>query len=257
MCEINKSNKVKPDYDEDKIKAFVYSNNESDKEIISDILRSYQGDKADEYHELANISDDVNKIQDRNQNTAFGQIAKGALAVAGGAVLLALGGAVAASPVGWVLLGAAAVTGIGMLIYNYIQKGKSKKEIAIRELKVDKIKQDEWDKQHDSTNTIRNKLFNSDKTKEELENQGISPLNKSLNEHNFSNIDHFYSNYINATSHKIVYEEYVKGNSDYDNLVESLGFKTKAKIDLENAPKPDDPLYYYPTPRQIATQLNN
>jgi hypothetical protein len=257
MCKINKLNNLQPDYDEAKINKLVYSENKSDKEIISQILRFYKGEKADEYHELANISDDVSKIQDRNKNTAFGQIAKGALAVAGGAVLLALGGAVAASPVGWVLLGAAAVTGIGMLIYNQIQKGKSKKEIAIRELNVDEFKQKEWDKQHDSTNTIWNKLTNSDKAMEDMEKQGISPLHKSLNEHKFSNIDHFYSNYINATSHKIVYEQYVLGNSEYDGIVEGLGFKTKTNIDLDKTPNPDDPLHYYPTPRQIATQLNN
>ena len=257
MCTINKLNNVEPNYDEKEIKRLVYSDNETDKKSISDILRTYQGDKAGEYHELANISDDVSKIQDRNKNTAFGQIAKGALAVAGGAVLLALGGAVAASPVGWVLLGAAAVAGIGMLIYNQIQKGKSKKEIAIRELNVDRIKQNEWDEKHESTNSIWNKFSDADKTREELEKQGTSPLDKELRKHEFSNIDHFYSNYINATSHKIVYEAYVIGNVEYDGIVEGLGFKTKVNIDKDKIPKPDDPLQYYPTPKQIATQLNN
>ena len=257
MCKVDLKEGDKPLHSTEEITKMVQSNKAPDKEAIANILRNYKGPKAGEYHELANIADDVSKLQDRNSNTAFGQIAKGALAVAGGAVLLALGGAAAASPVGWVLLGAAAVAGIGMLYFNYIAKGKSIKQIAIRELNVDPIEQEKWDKKHDETNSIWKKFTDGKKTHEDLTKQGISPLERKLREYKFSNIDHFYSNYMNATSHKIVYEAYVMNNKDYENIVEGLGFKTKDNIDKSKPPKADDPLFYYPTAKQIAKQLNN
>ncbi len=248
---INEKNKIEQStfFAEDDIEKWVNSGDETAKENIAILLKGYKGDHEQDLHQIADIADQVKDTQNRNMVSAGGLMAKGAIAVAGGAVLFVLG----SNPIGWALLGTAAVVGIGMLIYNAIQKGKSKKQIAIKELDVDEKAQKEWDDHEDkytgfTFSALKNTVMNPDETSEKLNKKGASPLSEKLDEHNFMDVDHFYSNYINATAHKIQHEAYLNKDEAYIEIVKSLGFKGPKDIG-------DDPSKY-PTPKQIAKQLN-
>src|SRR5207253_204545 len=60
-------------------------------------------------------------------------VTKGAITIAGGALLLAS----ATNPVGWALLGVAAIVGAIYAFYKLYQKRKRKRQVAARELGIE------------------------------------------------------------------------------------------------------------------------
>ncbi|HKQ06536.1 MAG TPA: DUF4157 domain-containing protein [Blastocatellia bacterium] len=132
--------------------------------------------------------------QANRKTSAIGTGLKGALSVAGGALLLAS----TATPIGWLLLTAGAIVGGIFAINRWLDKRKRKKEIAIKvfgiederkkwEADVAKVKKDHW--------------FWESAGKVERERLGPDPLERELKAHKFKDAGHFYANYINEMAH--------------------------------------------------------
>jgi hypothetical protein len=214
--------------------------------------------KAEEFKSLTSLASHLSRKQNNNRNSAAATIAKGAMAVAGGAVLVALG----TNPIGWGLLGAAAVVGIGILINDYIKKKKSRTEVALRELDIVN-EQAEWEKKHSEINGWFS-WYNKKEKKKKMAEEGVkkySPLEKKLNDLGKKDVGAWYSDYVNLTAGKIYNEHYCRDttvsgyDTTYNNIIANLGFKTKFEIDQEYTGK--DPKQYYPDKNQIAKAIAN
>jgi hypothetical protein len=213
--------------------------------------------KPDEFKFLINLTSHLSNKQSRIRTEAGLTMGKGAMAIAGGAMLVALG----SNPVGWGLLGAAAVVGIGILIYKHIKKGMARKEVAIRELNIvsEQAKYEKDKTETDGWFSFWNRAEKNEKMKEKGHDE-LSPLDKKLKELGKKNVGEWYSEYVNLTAAKIFNEHYAVDTTEndydkkYNNILINLGFMTKFEIDQANEGKKEKP---YPSVKKIAKAIAN
>jgi hypothetical protein len=184
--------------------------------------------------------------QEMRKKVAGATVLKGALLVAGGVTLLVL----ATNPVGWLLMGAAAVVGGLAAAWRFWQKTQRKKAVAIRELGV------EADfKKYEEEKKAANKGYSPLKYKERQAAvaaiKAKNPLHAKMTSIGYKKNDYakFYADYIHDTAHVLHMNGVVLGNSDKPEyrqmrqIVESMGFE----VNPDNAT---------PTPEQIARALH-
>ncbi len=184
--------------------------------------------------------------QEMRKKVAGATVLKGALLVAGGVTLLVL----ATNPVGWIVMGAAAVVGGLAAAWRFWQKHKRKKEVAIRELGVEaEFKKYEEDKK------AANKGWSPLKYKERAAAvaaiKAKNPLHAKMSAMGYTKNDYgkFYADYIHDTAHVLHMNGVVLGNSDKPEyrqmrqIVESMGLEV-------------DPEKETPTADQIARALH-
>jgi hypothetical protein len=123
-------------------------------------------------------------------------MAKGALSVAGGALLLAS----TATPIGWALLTVGALIGGIFAINRWWDKRKRKKAIAIKALKVEEERA-QWES--DVAAVKKEYHWWSAEGRRERARLGEDPLERELKAHNFRDVGHFYANYINQMAHTL------------------------------------------------------
>jgi hypothetical protein len=200
---------------------------------------------ADEYKSVASLASHLSKKQTNAKYSAGGTVAKGAIAVIGGGLLL---GGIAS---GGAVLGLAAVVGIGLLINDYIQKQKNRKEIALREFGI----VDDQAKYETINGTFS--WYNKDEKKQQRAAAGLSdmsPLDKALRDHRFDSLGDWYANYISEKAEIIHKNYYMAGNQEYKEIIISLGLKTKEQIDSEHNGIVNEE--NYPSKKQIGKAIN-
>ena len=213
--------------------------------------------KAAEFKSLTSLASHLSKKQSRIRTEAGLTMGKGAMAVAGGAVLVALG----TNPIGWGLLGAAAVVGIGILIYKHIKKGEARREIALREMNIVN-EQADYEKKREGINGWIARWNKEEKLKKMQAEKvdGPSPLDQKLSELGKKDVGEWYSEYVNLTAAQIFNGHYGVDTSKlmydktYRSILVNLGFKTKDEIDRDYEGKEPKP---YPSVKQIAKAIAN
>ena len=211
--------------------------------------------RAAEFKSLTSLASHLSEKQSRIRTEAGLTMGKGAMAVAGGAILVALG----SNPIGWGLLGAAAVVGIGILIYKHIKKGEARREIALREMNIVNEQAEYERKRADiiGYSARWNKEAKLKKMQDEKVD-GPSPLEEKLRDLSKKDVEEWYSEYVNLTAAKIHNEHYgvdttkFMYDKSYKSILINLGFKTKDEIDQEYENKETKP---YPSVKQIAKAI--
>lgn len=199
------------------------------------------GAKAQGNTELQNMATDAIATQKRAKTTAKGQMAKGAIAVAGGVLLAAS----MATPIGWMLLGAGAIVGLGVAIRNWWVKRAKKKEVVIRELGV----QADMERYEAEKKDIekRTGMFTKARKDQLAELETRNPLKLKLKQYGFTSVGHCYTSYTNATANKLYQSGVVNQRPEYEELISAVGLKVERKG--------VDPSGWKPTPEKIAKAL--
>lgn len=131
--------------------------------------------------------------------------AKGAVTIAGGALLIALG---MTSPVGWMLLGGAALVGGIYALYKLQQKSKRKRQLAARELGIESWRQ-RWKAKKKAAEA--SSWWGSQDRRNKMKNDvGEDPLNITLRSQGYESAGHFYARYIRTTA-QTIYDNAVAG----------------------------------------------
>jgi hypothetical protein len=184
--------------------------------------------------------------QEMRKKVAGATVLKGALLVAGGVTLLLL----ATNPVGWILMGAAAVVGGLAAIWRFWQKTKRKKTVAIRELGVEaEFKKYEEDKKNAKKGWSPLKYKERQAAVAAI--KGNNPLHKKMLAIGYkkNDYDKFYADYIHDTANVLHMNGVVLGNSakpeyrQMRQIVENMGFEVNPERET-------------PTPEQIGKALN-
>jgi hypothetical protein len=201
-------------------------------------------------NEIANnnsdISDDGNKIRDAAKQAAGTQsirktsglmtVGKGALAVVGGGLLLAS----ATTPIGWALLGGAALVGGIIALVRYLKNRKRKEEVALHVLGVEE-EQKVWKQKVEE---IENETgYFSDARKERMKTLGPSPLDTKLKEGGFKGIGHVYAKHLTDTAEFLHLNGVEQPRDDVVKLIQNMGLKV-------------DPQKRQPDTAKIAKALN-
>ncbi|MFL6278334.1 MAG: DUF4157 domain-containing protein [Blastocatellia bacterium] len=134
--------------------------------------------------------------QANRKTSSIGTGLKGALSVAGGALLLAS----TATPIGWLLLTAGALVGGIFAISKWWDKRKRKKEIAIKVFDIEDERK-KWEE--DVARVKKDHWFWDSAGKAKREALGPDPLERELKAHKFKDVGHFYANYINKMAHDL------------------------------------------------------
>ncbi|MDB5079470.1 MAG: hypothetical protein JWP00_1394 [Chloroflexi bacterium] len=183
--------------------------------------------------------------QNMRLKVAGATVLKGALLVAGGVTLLVL----ASNPVGWLLLGGAALVGGLAALWRFWKKTKRKKEVAIRELGVE-----EEFKQYEAKKKEANKGWGfgySARKAAVAEIKKDNPLHKKMVSMGYGKnaYDKFYADYIHDTSQVLYANGVLAAGSEVPEhqqmrqIVENMGFEVNAKAKT-------------PTAEQIAKALS-
>jgi hypothetical protein len=178
--------------------------------------------------------------QQRERTKGVATALKGGTTLAGG-ILLTIS---AATPVGWALIGGAAIIGAVAALYNWKKKGETKEKIAAEVLGVS----NQWqDYKNEVFYIKKNTTFGTQKRKrmlDALESRTPDPLKASLRQHNFKDAGHFYANYINYTANYLFTEgvESPEPNPEIVSFLTSMGLKVTPPAQ--------------PTAEKIAKQLS-
>ncbi|MES2328706.1 MAG: DUF4157 domain-containing protein [Bacteroidota bacterium] len=177
--------------------------------------------------------------QDSERDAGIGNVAKGVLAVAGGAAMIIA----AASPVGWVLLGLGAVVGGIMLLVNKVKAANTKKEVVADMLGV---KEEKKAYEAELAQIEKDTWWGTDarkaKMKEFKEKYPVDPLTKKVAQTEEKTVDALYDKHIHDTATMLYAQavDPVTANLDptneYVKIIEGLGLKIK-KDDPKN-PQP-------------------
>jgi hypothetical protein len=129
-------------------------------------------------------------------------VARGGVTIAGGALLLIS----ATNPVGWALLGVAAIVGAIYAFYKLYQKRKRKRQVAARELGIEawrnrwKAKKKEKKREIEGQVAWYHPLERSQRLEAAI---GKDPLEITLKQQGYENPGHFYSQYIKMTAESL------------------------------------------------------
>jgi hypothetical protein len=177
---------------------------------------------------------------------------KGTITIAGGAILIAAG---LTNPVGWALLGGAALVGGIYALYKLKEKSKHKRQVATRELGIQwwrarwKAKKKSVEGTSDWGSQPRR-----DRMKREV---GEDPLDITLRSQGYESPGHFYAQYIKTTA-QTLYDNAVAGEApdpqkreddvrgQMVKVIEAMGLR----IDRTKRP-------HTPTVKRIAQSLDN
>jgi hypothetical protein len=143
---------------------------------------------------LLRTAADVARLQGLQWWGGAATMAKGALTIAGGAVLLAAG---ISNPVGWALLGGAAVLGAIYVFYKLREKRKYKRQVAVRELGI-KSWRDRW--KAEKKKIEAETTWGSQERRQRLRGLGDDPLDITLRSQGYESPGHFYARYITMTA---------------------------------------------------------
>jgi Domain of unknown function (DUF4157) len=154
--------------------------------------------------EIQEAARQAQSTQDIRRSTGKWTIGKGVLLAAGGGLLAAS----LATPIGWVLLAGAALTGLISLALKFFRKRQRKVDVAMRALQVTQEQMDAWKRNVNGIESVT--WWGSARRRQMLERLGPDPLEKKLKENGFRSAGHFYANYINYTANKM-YDEGIDG----------------------------------------------
>jgi len=160
------------------------------------------------------------RTQATRQTAAGMTIAKGALAIAGGALLLAA----TATPIGWGLLAGAAVLGGVIAAVRYFQRKKGRRQTVIDNLppaiKAERIAWKAKKKEAEDTTT-----WGTNARRDALRAIGPDPLELWMGSNGFTNVDHAYARYINDTAQLLYRNAVVNDKPEMVRLVEAIGLR--------------------------------
>jgi hypothetical protein len=177
---------------------------------------------------------------------------KGAVTIAGGAVLIALG---MTNPVGWMLLGGAALIGGIYALYKLQQKAKRKRQLAARELGIESWRM-RWKGKKKAVET--GTMWGSQERRNKMKNDvGEDPLDITLRSQGYESPGHFYARYIKTTA-QTIYDNAVAGpepnpanrGDDYRAMMVKLVERMGLRIDRTKET-------HTPTVKRIAEVLDN
>jgi hypothetical protein len=137
---------------------------------------------------------DVARLQGLQWWGGASTMAKGALTIAGGAFLLAAG---ISNPVGWALLGGAAILGAIYVFYKLREKRKHKRQVAVRELGI-KSWRDRW--KAEKKKIEAETTWGSQERRQRMRGLGDDPLDITLRSQGYESPGHFYARYITMTA---------------------------------------------------------
>ena len=191
--------------------------------------------------DIKNIALDAAGIQNREKKVMASKVLKGAVAITGG-VLLA---AAMTNPIGWTVLGGAAIIGGISALLNYLSKRKSKRAVAVRELGITDQQKLWEEKKEKEANPVRRKFGTA--SDEWLKNNP-EPLTVALKNNGFVTVGHFFANYIDYTANYMYTEGVMKKPSVKDaqadpqvdqlcQIVEGMGLS----IRTNKAPREPEP----------------
>jgi hypothetical protein len=160
------------------------------------------------------------RTQEINRGSARSNIAKGALAVAGGIVLVVT----AATPIGWALLAGSAVVGGIAALVRFVRRRRQRREVVKQALPQDvKLARSAWkaEKKRIEDQT----RWGSVARKEQLRQLGEDPLETWIKSHGWRNVDHAYAQYINDTANTLFENAVSNGNETFIGLLREMGLK--------------------------------
>lgn len=211
----------------------AYTANEREK-VLKGIASTAQG-------AVKNIALDAAISQNRQKKVMTSKVLKGAVSIAGGVLLVAA----MTNPIGWAILGGASIIGGIAALWNYLEKKKSKKAVAIRELGVE-APQAAWEeKKKKEVSSFRNKIGY---LPGKWEKENPEPVAEALKKDKFISVGHFFSNYIDYTANYLYTEGVAKKTSAPDaqvdpqvdqlcKIVEGMGLNIDTKT---RKPQPKD-----------------
>jgi hypothetical protein len=191
---------------------------------------------------IRNAAKQAASTQQNRRDTGASNMAKGAVAVAGGILVVAA----MTNPVGWALLGGAAIIGGIAAFVKYRNNKKRKKEVAIRELGIEQERK-AWKQK--KAKVEKDTWYGTDARGQGMAAIGADPLDIKLAEKGFADVGHFYADYITRTA-QFLYDNGVQGdNQQAKALVEGMGLKVNKD--------PSNPAKSGPTVAKIAKNLHD
>ena len=237
-------------------------------QVITNAYANLAGPKASEYKTLSDLASHLSVKQKNIKNSSQGTMIKGGLSIAGGALAIAgialastVAGAATIATGGTAILGIAAVVGLGLLINDYIKKGKNRKEVAMKHFNIKEKAQKDYENKYEQViGGTFSKLFTKDSTiKKSLQENNMdekSPLDTALSNNpgkSYESINDWYADYVKDKGNAIKIGHYDMGQLEYVDIIKNLGFKTKEEIDADNPGKDPKP---YPSAKQIAKAIS-
>lgn len=197
-------------------------------------LRNIQSNQKDEL--IAKAARQARSTQQIRKDTSTYTTGKGILSVIGGSLLVL---SAATTPMGWLLIGTAALVGFAGAVKKWRDKKQRRLDIVARLLGFDKDVDDWKSKVADVWGTYKPHQVDENLKKWWKARKLVKPLEakveKEVKDQGYVSVDHYYSNYINKTANDL-YNMGVAQRLDVENQAkEKIDQWSEGQKRLENA----------------------